>query len=166
MSSKEVKTLRETHSQLTFEASFTLQCPVVDEWMARRLKRSKIKHNPDKAWFSAQFKILDLAKPLVGLWKSLQGDPRVTMVEDVLKLWGVSFHELTKRRRYSMLRLTDSLYTPLLADPTSFAEGEEDKLFGKHFMEVLIRETDEDNKLNRSSHNSRKDNASSNHKSQ
>jgi hypothetical protein len=152
LSSKEIKALRESHSQLSYEGSFTLQCPVVDDWMARRLKRNKHKHNADKAWSSAQFKTLNLARPLLALWKSLQDDPRVTLVEDTLKLWGVSFHELTKQRRYSLLRLTDSLYTPLLADPASFADGEEEKLFGKHFMNALIRETDEDNKLNRSSY--------------
>jgi hypothetical protein len=111
LSPAEAKALREIFNP-SYEGSFTLQCPILDESMGRTLKRLKGSSGSvidfvEKTWLSTHYKIMDIARPLIQLWSSLPpNDPHLQHVESALRLWGVAFHDVTMNRRKNILRQT------------------------------------------------------------
>jgi hypothetical protein len=98
--------------------------------MYRRLKylknctASKALIDPQEKSLSAlQYKIIDIARPLLFLWENKQTDltSRVT-VHTALNLWGGLFNNVTDRRRSNLLKQTSSSFTTLLSEPDKFDE--------------------------------------------
>lgn len=149
MPSTEAKALREVFSP-SFEGSFSLQCPKLEHSMKRRLVKTSRKKSDlvEKALLSTQYKVLDVARPLLELWRRLpENDPSAYFAESALRLWGVAFAEVSKHRRWNVLRQTDPSFTSLLSDPASFSGRDVKDLFGDHFLKVMVREADQDDKL-------------------
>lgn len=103
--------------------SFNLQVPMLDQSTARRLRKvrgeeaSKVEAR-EKALMASQFKILDIAKPLLYLWVSTteaNADPLlVTAAVSALQLWGHAFHSIMGQRRENDLQQTYPRFTALL----------------------------------------------------
>jgi Reverse transcriptase (RNA-dependent DNA polymerase) len=152
LSPTEAKALREVFNP-TYEGSFTLQCPILDESMGRTLKRLKGSSGSvidfvEKTWLSTHYKILDIARPLIQLWGSLPPtDPHLQHVESALRLWGVAFRDVTMNRRKNILRQTAPDFLNLLSDPAMFSNREMSRLFGVHFLNAMAKEADEENKI-------------------
>ena len=148
----EAKALREIFTP-SFESSFTLQCPLLDESMGRTLKRLKgssgsVVDFVEKTWLSTHYKILDIARPLIQLWGSLPpAHPHLQHVVSALRLWGVAFRDVTMNRRKNILRQTAPDFLNLLSDPTMFSNREMSRLFGVHFLNAMAKEADEENKI-------------------
>ncbi|EFX70828.1 hypothetical protein DAPPUDRAFT_327777 [Daphnia pulex] len=152
LSPAEAKALREIFNP-TYEGSFTLQCPILDESMGRTLKRLKGSSGSvidfvEKTWLSTHYKIMDIARPLIQLWSSLPpNDPHLQHVESALRLWGVAFRDVTMNRRKNILRQTAPDFLNLLSDPTMFSNREMSRLFGVHFLNAIAKEADGENKI-------------------
>ena len=83
----------------------------------------------EKSLVAAQFKILDIAKPLLYVWGSAAeaavADPLlVVAAESALQLWGHAFHNITMQRRENVLRQTDPRFESLLAESSRFKPKE------------------------------------------
>lgn len=107
----EAKQLRENFHPSFEKRSFDFKVPVLDPSMARRLKEvrggeaSKAEAK-EKALVASQFKILDIAKPMLYLWgsASASNDPvLISAAESALQLWGHAFHSITMQRRENVL---------------------------------------------------------------
>ena len=64
----------------------------------------------EKALVASQFKILDIAKPLLYLWGSASAasDPLlISAAESALQLWGHAYHSIATQRRENVLHQTD-----------------------------------------------------------
>ena len=152
MSPAEAKALRDMFNP-TFEGSFALQCPILDESMGRTLKRLKgssgtVVDFVEKTWLSTHYKVMDVARPLIQLWGLLPPhDPQLQFVESALRLWGVAFREITKNRRKNILRQTAPDFLNLLSDPNMFSKREMSRLFGVHFLNAMAKEAEEENKI-------------------
>ncbi|EFX61988.1 hypothetical protein DAPPUDRAFT_120679 [Daphnia pulex] len=158
----EAKQLRESFVPSFGKNSFDLQVPKLDPSMARRLKEvrggeaSKAEAK-EKALAASQYKILDIAKPLLYLWGSAMteaatnpttSDPLlVTAAESALQLWGHAFHNITVQRRENVLRLTDPRFEALLTEPGRFKPRDCGLLFGHTFLKSMVRDASDDQKL-------------------
>lgn len=99
----------------------------------------------EKSWVSAQYKAVDVARPLLELWRRVdKNDPNYRFVDSAVRLWGVAFNDMTKQRRYNVIRQTDSEYVSMLSDPKAFAEREVKHLFGDRFIKALSKEAERD----------------------
>ncbi|KAI9555949.1 hypothetical protein GHT06_018491 [Daphnia sinensis] len=138
---------------------FSLAPPRLDDWMARRLKESaaqKPAEAAEKTWLSVQIKVLDIAGPLVYLHQlTKQGRP--LDMEDVsenvkvaLELTAAASYDIPRRRRRNILSHTNPRSDYLLEDPKSFSSKQTvSSLFGKRFLEAMLKEADHDEKLSR-----------------
>ena len=103
----ETKHLRENFHPSFEKSTFDLKVPTLDPSMARRLKEvrggeASKAETKEKALVASQFKILDIAKPLLYLWGSASAasDPLlISAAESALQLWGHAFHSITTQRR-------------------------------------------------------------------
>jgi hypothetical protein len=158
----ESKQLRENFVPSFGKSFFDLQVPKLDPSMARRLKevkggeasKAKVK---EKALVASQFKILDIAKPLLYLWGSATSEATpdaagnvpllVSASESALQLWGQAFHSITIRRRENVLRQTDPRFESLLAETSRFKLREGGLLCGRTFLKSMGRDASDDQKL-------------------
>ena len=153
----ESKQLRENFSPTFEKSSFELQVPKLDPSMARRLREVKSveaskAEAKEKSLVAAQFKILDIAKPLLYVWGSAAeaavADPLlVVAAESALQLWGHAFHNITMQRRENVLRQTDPRFESLLAESTRFKPKECALLFGRSFLRGMVKDASDDQKL-------------------
>lgn len=108
----QIKTLRTLYEPSFEHTSFELQVPKLDSSMARRLKElrgSESQHTEakEKAFKDLQYKVLDVARPLLFLWSEIASDdclkdsPLADAAETALRLWGHSFQAITAKRKYS-----------------------------------------------------------------
>ncbi|KZR97659.1 Uncharacterized protein APZ42_007340 [Daphnia magna] len=152
LSPSEAKALREICNP-SYEGSFTLQCPILDESMGRTLKRWKgssgsVTDFVEKTWLSTHYKIMDIARPLIQLSSSLPpSDPHLQHIDSALRLWGVAFRDVTMNWRKNILRQMAPDFLNLLFDPTSFSNREMSRLFGVHFLNAIAKKADEENKI-------------------
>ncbi|KZS22093.1 Uncharacterized protein APZ42_010981 [Daphnia magna] len=127
--------------------------------MTRRLKESAA-HKPaeaaEKTWLSVQLKVLDIAGPLVYLHQlTKQGRPLdmeevSENVKVALELTAAASYDINRRRRRNILNHTDPRSDYLLEDPKSFSSKQTvSSLFGKRFLEAMLKEADQDEKLSR-----------------
>ncbi|KAK4007107.1 hypothetical protein OUZ56_012268 [Daphnia magna] len=99
---------------------------------------------------STQYKVLDIARPLVRIWSSLQtGNPLNQPLESALCLWGVALNDIMKNRRKHILHQTAPDFLSLLTDPSMFPDRETSQLFGVQFMTNIAKEAEEEAKLAR-----------------
>ena len=154
----ESKSLREAYS-VEFESSFKLVCPKIDESMSRKLLEYRNGGNPnarkrvdfvEKGWASNQYQIIDAMRPLVKLWNSkLPDDPDVKDLETSLQLLCGTFFNTSKMRRSNVMRQLAPRMMSLLDDPSVFSSHECERLFGNKFLDALLKETEESDKLAR-----------------
>ncbi|KZS10480.1 Uncharacterized protein APZ42_025044 [Daphnia magna] len=117
----EAKQLRENFHPSFEKGSFDLKVPVLDPYMARRLKEvrggeASKAEDKEKALVASQFKILDITKPILYLWgsSSASNDPvLINAAESALQLWGHAFHSITTQRRENVLHQTDPRFEAL-----------------------------------------------------
>ncbi|EFX73658.1 hypothetical protein DAPPUDRAFT_252904 [Daphnia pulex] len=154
----EGKQLREKYVPSFRSDSFELVCPQLDSSMARRLKDLKSVEatkveSIEKSLLAEQYKILDIARPLLFVWENLSKDPalKVSPLSEAtgtaLQLWGNSFFNLTARRRENILKTTDPKFVSLLNEPHRFCKKETGSLFGRSFLRRMVRDADDDRKL-------------------
>ncbi|XP_045023289.1 uncharacterized protein LOC116935744 isoform X2 [Daphnia magna] len=151
----EAKQLRENFHPSFEKRSFEFKVPVLDPSMARRLKEvrggeaSKAEAK-EKALVASQFKILDIAKPMLYLWgsASASNDPvLISAAESALQLWGHAFHSITMQRRENVLHQTDPRFEALLSEPGRFKARDCGLLFGRTFLRSMVRDASDDQKL-------------------
>jgi hypothetical protein len=158
---EESKALRE-RVKLEFEGSFKLQCPKVDESMARQLSRGRGNSNVsgsssrkpvdfvEKSWLSSQYQVLDGMRPLIKIWNSKSpDDPDNKDLESSIQLLSGAFANITKMRRANVLRQVAPRMMSLLDDPSVFSSRQSERLFGYKFLDALLKETEESDKLAR-----------------
>ncbi len=135
------------------QSSFSINPPRLDDWMARQLKEKaarKTVEASEKVWLSAQFKVMDIAPPLLHLLSDFGEDdphnPVQRAVVAALMQWARAFNFISRRRRQNVLNCTAPRLEYLLDSPESFSSQETIKdLFGKSFL----AEMEEQRKLDR-----------------
>lgn len=154
----EAKVLREKFEPSFSDSSFCLQIPEVDGSIARRLKefsgqeltKAEIR---EKALKTEQRQILDIARPLLFLWENITKEenifdqPLVEAIETALRLWGVKFHSATASRRENLLKVSDPKFVSLLSEPSRFKPKQCASLFGRQFIDQMVKEAANDEKL-------------------
>merc|ERR1712071_667842 len=80
-------------------------------------------------------------------------DPILATIDAATKLNlnGIAF--ITQERRKGVLKRTDPEYLHMLSDPENFSSYEMDRLFGKKFLNRMVSEADDDQKLRAVSRN-------------
>ena len=153
----ESKALRES-VKLEFEGSFNLQCPKVDESMIRQMSRGRSYGNSsrkpvdfvEKSWLSNQYQLLDGLRPIVKLWTSKPADdPDSKDLGTSLQLLCGAFANISKMRRANVMRQVAPRMMTMLDDPNVFSSKESERLFGPKFLDALLKETEESDKLSR-----------------
>ena len=141
-----------------YDCSFTI--PKVDEFLSRRLQSIKAKEKSsgsspqwsidivEKNLSANQYKILDIVKPSLRLWSSSPSADAKEDIEAALRLWATSFNDVTKQRRKNILRATNPNLLPLLKEDSLFSAEESDKLFGRTFLDAMLKEADDEAKFN------------------
>jgi hypothetical protein len=173
VSSAEAKVLRNRFTPIFRKKSVKLQIPELDEAMYRRLKSlknstaSKALIDPQEKSLSAlQYKIIDIARPLLFLWENKQADSASReAVRTALNLWGGLFNDVTDRRRANILKQTSPSFTTLLSEPDKFDEEESTSLFGSHFIQEMVKAANDEAALNSIGRMSGPSNRSSNGRS-
>ncbi|KZS01997.1 Uncharacterized protein APZ42_001138 [Daphnia magna] len=134
------------------------EVPKLDRSMSRRLKELKGGEGSkaemkEKKLVSHQFRLLDVAMPLLYLWGQLSYDPNLkdsSMADSAvsaLQLWNHSFHSVTMHRRENILKQTDPRFQALLLEPNRFNPKECGSLFGRSFLKQMVKEALDDQKL-------------------
>ncbi|EFX78943.1 hypothetical protein DAPPUDRAFT_320020 [Daphnia pulex] len=138
--------------------SVSLHCPKIDHSMARRMKGrrgpelTKVEQK-EKTLTSMQFKLLDIARPLVFISESLVADKTDANLDvhdvcsDSIRLLGHAFACITTKRRENILKFTDPRFESLLKEPERFDLDESDELFGRTFLRSMEQDADNDAKL-------------------
>jgi len=135
--------------KLQFEStSFSLNPPMIDDWQVDRIKRSasrKAIEAEEKQWLAMQFKIMDIATPLINLLcqtAELEDHvslPLVTAAKGALNQWARAFHHATRRRRQNVSQAGTRAMAHLLDKPEAFDSREGLKLlFGKTFEDAMV----------------------------
>ncbi|KAI9557312.1 hypothetical protein GHT06_017140 [Daphnia sinensis] len=118
--------------KLEFEKdSSGINPPILDDWMARRVKNgSKLKsvEAAEKLWLSAQFKVMDIATPLISFYASLlqsteyqEDGPVIQALKAALQQWARAYCHISRRRRHNVLSATFLRTEHLLEDPDAFS---------------------------------------------
>jgi hypothetical protein len=137
----------------TFESrSFKLKCPTLDESFAMRFKEAKDQaaESVEKQLTSIQFKVMDIALPLLELKGRCiaEGLPRMeSTIDSALDLWSAAFNHVTQHRRKNVLKVTDNQLRILANNPAHFSGKETEYLFGKKFVDVMVNQASQTNKL-------------------
>lgn len=87
MDAKEAKELRERFNINFEDPAFSLNPPALDEWMSRRVKNlpnHKSVEAQEKLLVSAQFKVMDVASPLLDLLGQLKARQSDSGVEAMM----------------------------------------------------------------------------------
>ena len=140
------KSLRDEYGVEFEDKSFSLNPPRLDDWMARQLPKEKSARKAveasEKKWLSAQFKVMDIAPPLLHLFSELEATapdcPAQRAVAAALTQWGRAFNYISRRRRQNVLNCTAPRLEYLLDSTDSFSTKETLKdLFGKSFLSEM-----------------------------
>ncbi|KAK4030997.1 hypothetical protein OUZ56_024429 [Daphnia magna] len=135
-----------------FDGTFELLCPKLDDSMERKWLRSKnlpkLKDYQETMLKSIQYQMLDSIRPMLHAWNQLRtDDPLFNSLESSLRLLGFAFANVSKLRRENVIRHVAPSMKPLLKDPRAFSSREFERLFGSKFIDVMVKEVDDDAKL-------------------
>lgn len=158
VSTNESKSIQESF-KLDFENdSFSLNPPAVDEWVVRRMKSKtarKAVESAEKTWLTVQFKIMDIASPLLYLHRSLVEEhedpegPIMKATEAALFQWARAFHHVSRRRRHNMIASAAPSSEHLLEMSEAFNSVETVKhLFGQTFFDSMVKAASQELTLN------------------
>ncbi|KZR97835.1 Uncharacterized protein APZ42_007070, partial [Daphnia magna] len=147
----EAKALR-LNFKPVFDSSFDLFCPKLDESMERKWLRAmnlpKLKDFQETMLKSIQYQMIDSMRPMLHAWNQMRvDDPLLNSVESYLRLMGSAFANVSKLRRENVIRHVVPSMKPLLKDPRAFSSRECERLFGSKFIDVMVKEVDDDAKL-------------------
>lgn len=116
----------------------------------RQLTRVRSIDFTEKAWLSSQFQVLDATRPLVHVWNNLPpNDPTASAVKTSLQLMSRAFAGIKKIIRANVLRQIAPRMMSLLDDPNAFSSRESKRLSGSKFLDTLLKQTEESDKLAR-----------------
>ncbi|XP_045022806.1 uncharacterized protein LOC116918552 [Daphnia magna] len=120
--------------------------------MERKWLRSKnfpkLKDYQETMLKSIQYQMLDSIQPMLHAWNQLRtDDPLFSSLESSLRLLGFAFANVSKLRRENVIRHVATSMNPLLKDPRAFSSREFERLFGSKFIDVMVKEVDDDAKL-------------------
>lgn len=59
--------------------------------------------------------------------------------DSAISLWGAAFHDITKHRRKMVLQVTGPVFVKLLSQENSFSQQEYRDLFGRSFLNAIVR---------------------------
>lgn len=147
--------IRKYYEPKFLKRSVSLHCPKIDHSMARRMKERKGPEltkveQKEKALTSMQFKLLDIARPLLFVSESLAADKTDANLDvqdacsDSIRLLGHAFASITAKRRENILKFTDPRFESLLKEPERFDLDESDELFGRSFLRSMVQDADND----------------------
>ena len=138
------KSLRDKATPAFDSKTFALKCPNVDESMLIIFKRFKdiAAEAAEKHYLSFQYKVMDIAKPLLALRGACESEETTvdnirTLADNALDLWAVAFNNVTHNRRRNILKVTDAELLLLLNNPDHFSENEIAYLFGDKFVAAM-----------------------------
>ncbi|KAK4037961.1 hypothetical protein OUZ56_029984 [Daphnia magna] len=154
----DARVIRKYYESKFQKRSVYLHCPKIDHSMARRVKEkrgpelTKVEQK-EKALTSMQFKLLDIARPLLFISESLAAD-KTDVNLDVrdacrgsIRLLGHAFTSITAKRRENILKFMDPRFESLQNEPERFDLDESDELFGRSFLRSMVEDADNDAKL-------------------
>ncbi|EFX61565.1 hypothetical protein DAPPUDRAFT_338958 [Daphnia pulex] len=136
-----------------FEGSFDLFCPKLDESMERKWLRAKnlpkLKDFQETMLKSIQYQMMDSMRPVLHAWNQMRVDDSLfsLCIASSLRLIGSAFANVSKLRRENVIRHVAPSMKPLLKDPRAFSSRECERLFGSKFIDVMVKEVDDDAKL-------------------
>jgi hypothetical protein len=135
--SDQVMALREAFNPDFESTSFALAVPSLDDKFAKSLKQTgnKAVEKQEKLLMSHQFKLLDLARPLLNALSITNEESTKEALESTLSLWAVAFNDLSKSRRKTVLATTDPGFTHILSKPENFSRYKIGQLFGRRFSD-------------------------------
>jgi len=153
---EESKAIREAF-KLNFERpSTTLSPPAIDGWLARQFtevgkEARQAMEVTEKAWLTAQFKVLDIASPLIYLLDELHRSPPlpydqiIPIIRASLIQWGRAFSHISDKRRANLLSTIVPGATHLLDDPKAHAwRQRRAELFGQQFYGAILESRRQD----------------------
>ena len=154
----DARMIRKYYEPKFLKRSVSLHCPKIDHSMVRRMKEKKGPEltkveQKEKALTSMQFKLLDIARPLLFVSESLAADKTDANLDvqdpcsDSIRLLGHAFASITAKRREYILKFTDPRFESLLKEPERFDLDESDELFGRSFLRSMVQDADNDAKL-------------------
>ncbi len=128
--------------------------------MSRRSKDKgvlKTVNAKEEALVRTQLKIMDIGPPLIDLYSCLANMEDAVLigvcrsVQAALKQWGCAFTHISRKRRESVVNLTDSRVDYLLKPDDYISSGKEarDHLFTGRFLEQMLIEANQDETLAR-----------------
>lgn len=122
-----------------------LKCPELDDEYYLRLQEKKNSHasksnidSKEKSLLALQYKVLDIAKPLIYAMESKDSKKQRRAVKAALDLWGVAFYDITKARRKNILAQLNPNFLTLVDSPSRFSPKEFQSLFGRTFSRSLV----------------------------
>lgn len=134
------------------DAGFSISLPKMDEFVERQL--AKVKSNKyilqrENAWKSIQLKLIDLVKPLMGLYTLLldHNSEACIVFESAFKIWADGNFFITNSRRTNIVNSIYPVNKDLLKDPAKFSPSEIAHLFGNIFTESMLKAVDDDARL-------------------
>lgn len=117
------------------------------KWL-RSKNLPKLKDYQETMLKSIQYQMLDSIRPMLHAWNQLRtDDPLFSSLESSLRLLGFAFANVSKLRRENVIRHVATSMKPLLKDPRAFSSREFERLFGSKFIDVMVKEVDDDAKL-------------------
>ena len=140
----EARSLRDQATPSFDSKSFTLKCPVVDESMQIAFKQIKntAAEATEKYYLSFQYKILDIAKPLLALRGAFESESVTIetlrgLTDLALDMWALAFNYATHSRRRNILKVTEAELLLLLNNADHFSTNEISYLFGEKFVKAM-----------------------------
>ena len=140
----QAKLLRDRAGPIFDSKSFCLKCPIIDESMLitfRQLKNTAAEAT-EKHYLSIQYKILDIAKPLLVLRGALESeavtiDTLRDLTDLTLDLRALTFNHATHSRRRNILKVTEAELLLLLNNAHHFSDDQNSYLFGEKFVTAM-----------------------------
>lgn len=147
ISASEAKKIREGFNVEFNHSKVGLRCPELDDDIFLRLKERKgssaTKKSIDpleKSLTSLQYKIMDVARPLISLWTKKSARKFRKPIFAAIKLWSLAFAGVTKLRRLNILKQLYPHYVPMLDQPNNFDVQQYLSLFGSKFTSGMVRD--------------------------
>ena len=140
----QAKLLRDRAVPTYDSKSFCLKCPSVDESMLIAFKQFKnaAAEAAEKHYLSFQYKILDIAKPLLTLRGACESEAVTIetlreLIDLSLDLWALAFNHATHSRRRNILKVIEAELMLLLNNADHFSEDQTSYLVGEKFVTAM-----------------------------
>ncbi len=145
------KAIQELYKVDFDDESFSLNPPAIDDWQSVRIKRHvsrKAIEAEEKQWLALQFKVMDIATPLLNMYsimikgakdKGSEHHVLAPPLKAALVQWARAFNHVTRRRRHNAAKAGTKALIHLLEKPEAYGSKEVlHSLFGKTFEDALV----------------------------